>query len=696
MLASGRRIHSRFYIPTVSAPLDLPDVDLPIDPYVLGAWLGDGDYHGGITCADPDLFDRVAAAGYQLGDYKAYSPHRRHVRGLRAQLRALGVLHAKRVPDVYLRASPAQRLALLQGLMDTDGGVDRGRGHAHLGACSFTNQRQQLTDAVAELLTSLGAKVHRDERPAVMGGGADRTATGETAYRVSTSPPFNPFHIRRKAALWSNDSKGALTRVTRVIEAVEPTAARMVRCISVDSPSHLYLAGESMVPTHNSLLGARYTPSWFLGMNPDLRAILGAHDGPFAAEHGGFARDVLTEYGMPLYGVTVSRASSARNRWELDGHNGGLVAVGVGGSPIGKGADLMVIDDPIPNFETAMSDLQRQRVNETWFQGTMTSRLEPGATVIVICSRWHEEDLSGYLKANWPADWEEVHIPALCDDPETDLLNRQLGESFWQDRWPVDTLQKRKDAVGPTVWLAQYQQRPTRPEGGIFPIGQLHARGTVDHYDELPVGDYPTLDENGRPVRRLVGVDWDQVVQLCRGWDLAATEGDGDYTVGILLGRYADGRWVVIDMVRGQWGEAEVRRQIRETADADAARFGAGMVRQVLPQDPAQAGKAQASQMVAMLSGHNVTTERPSGDKVVRASGWAAQVQGGNVDYVADAGWDTAAFLKELQGFPKGQNDDIVDAGSTAFNEMVGSPMVDDPLAGQAAFQGLTRRTTPY
>ena len=437
-----------------------------------------------------------------------------------------------------------------------------------------------------------------------------------------------------------------------------------------------------------SVLGARFASAWHLGTRPDENVILGAHEAGFSAEHSGFARDVLAEYGPALYGVTVSGSSSARNRWQIAGHAGGMMSVGVGGSPIGRGGHLMVIDDPYKSYEAAMSERQRERVNETWFQGTMSSRLEPGGTIIIICSRWHEEDLSGYLKANYPADWTEVYIPALrTDDDQADLLGRAIGESFWPERWPAELLERRQREVGPVVWLAQYQQRPTAPTGGMFPVGKI---GVV-HPAATSNPDDPVLDLT-------------KIRSLCRGWDLAATEGDGDYTVGVLLGRYHDGRWVIIDVVRGQWGEARVRQTIEETTALDRAKYGSGVLVE-LPQDPGQAGKAQASQLGAMLSGALVEARIQSGAKETRAAGVAAQWQLGNVDMViVDVGMDgtpleparaeaNRALLDEARVFPKGAHDDTIDALAAAFNRLASAVVVEQPFEAGAAFAavGATR-----
>ena len=647
----------RYYIPVVSGPIQTAPIELPMDPYVLGAWLGDGDTGDGvITKPDDCIFERIEAAGYTLSTRQGTGGMRRGVYGLKVELRGLGVLGNKHIPETYMRASPEQRLALLHGLMDTDGGNETGL--RHIGTVSFTSQTKQLADGVAELFVSLGAKVTRDERPAKISG----RATGKTAYRVSCSPPFNPFWCKHEAAGWSNDSKGALTRVTRVIEHVQPAEARMVRCIAVDSPSHLYLAGEAMVPTHNSSLGARWTPAWRIGTNPEGRVILGAHEQKLAASHSGFARNVLVEHGPTLYDVTVDPSTAAKADWGIEGRAGGMVAVGVGGSPIGRGADLMCVDDPLRSYADAMSERVRGVVNEDWFQGTMLTRLEPGASVIVICSRWHEEDLSGWLKTNFPGEWDELHIPALCDDPENDEMHRALGESFWPERWSKERLERTQKRVGPTIWRAQYQNRPSAPEGGMFPVKKLR---------------YLKIDE----------VEWHRITEWGVGWDLAATEDGGDYTVGGLLGRYDDGRWLIAGLTRGQWGEATVRSNIRDRTNEWAGLHAGGTILVEIPQDPGQAGVAQRQQVGAMLSGHRVTGGPQTGSKDIRALGLASQVQMSNVDIITDAvdpsdGRTVWAphVVDEMRSFPTGIHDDIVDAIAGIFNRMSAAVVVDDPL----------------
>lgn len=232
-------------------PLELPTAELPIDPYVLGYWLGDGtSSNANITVHRDDraeLVEAVEQAGYVLRNEwwnptgttvclsisTTMRPGGRYVDCLTTHLRTLGVLSNKHVPAQYLRASREQRLALLRGLMDSDGGIGNGQ-------VVFCSTERRLADAVMELLVSLGSRATLRSRPA-----ADKTA-----YLVSASPPFQPFQLERKAKAWH--PAGQIRRRNRTIVNVEVLEETEHLCITVDSPSHLFLAGHGMVPTCNS------------------------------------------------------------------------------------------------------------------------------------------------------------------------------------------------------------------------------------------------------------------------------------------------------------------------------------------------------------------------------------------------------------------------------------------------------------
>jgi replicative DNA helicase len=230
-------------------PLDLPAQELPLPPYALGVWLGDGHAAGArITTADPEIIVHLEADGLWVvpGDrsYSLRLPQRRNHHGtVQGMLRTLGVLGNKHIPMAYLRASEAQRRLLLAGLVDTDGTV------AASGAVQFSVTSRRLAEETRELIVGLGYRCSMTTKP-VKG----RTAASSTAYTLTFSTTDEVFRLERKRLL-HKERRGPGRTGKRLITAVRPVPSVPVRCVEVDSADHLYLASRSMVPTHNSTLG---------------------------------------------------------------------------------------------------------------------------------------------------------------------------------------------------------------------------------------------------------------------------------------------------------------------------------------------------------------------------------------------------------------------------------------------------------
>jgi deoxycytidine triphosphate deaminase len=240
-----------------------PEQPLPFDPYTLGVWLGDG------TCSkaeitvgrgDEQILEEIAAAGHAVwpaSDPAAYRigglSHRQVGRirdvvtgqfppdgSLTSELEAAGLLRNKHVPEMYLRASVEQRLALLQGLMDSDGHVD------DYGRCEFVNTNERIADAVVELAAGLGLRPTKRKKRVTLFG-----IEQKPAYQVKFTPAIQVFRLRRKSARIREERH----QLFRAISDVRPCEPRPVRCIQVANPSGLFLAGQGYIPTHNSSLG---------------------------------------------------------------------------------------------------------------------------------------------------------------------------------------------------------------------------------------------------------------------------------------------------------------------------------------------------------------------------------------------------------------------------------------------------------
>ncbi len=254
-------VNERNHSIAAPGPLHTPVADLPLDPYVLGAWLGDGtSCNATLTCHEDDLaiVETIAARGVatRIKDYgrgasgkvrlvQLGNGRRGYNRGdsLKAPLRALGVLGNKHIPRIYLRASRDQRMELLRGLMDTDGYASAA------GQCELTTVSERMASDALELIRSLGLKpsmtVHRAKIY-----GRDCGAKYRIQFWAYTDWPC--FHLERKRARLKPPPAKPTRARTLTITAVEPVASVPVRCIEVDSPSHLFLAGPGMTPTHNS------------------------------------------------------------------------------------------------------------------------------------------------------------------------------------------------------------------------------------------------------------------------------------------------------------------------------------------------------------------------------------------------------------------------------------------------------------
>lgn len=381
-----------------------------------------------------------------------------------------------------------------------------------------------------------------------------------------------------------------------------------------------------------SMLCSQYFPAWFLGQFPDRRVIQAGYGNSFAATWGRRARSAIEQgSAQGLLGITVDPRKSAADQWDIEGRDGGMFCVGVGGGVTGHGADHLTIDDPVKSREEADSITYRERTWE-WYTDDLYTRLHPGASVLLVGTRWHVDDLSGRI-LNHDADrneWTVLNLPAFAEDD--DALGREPGELLWPERFNLADVQDKQATLGSYGFAALYQQRPTPREGGMF----------KRHWFEI-VDAAPAIGDEAR------------------GWDLAGTAGAGDWTVGVRGLR--NGRYYITDVRRDQLGPSEVRRMVRSTAEQDGAD-----VRISLPQDPGQAGKEQKQEYAKLLAGYPVRITPETGPKHIRAEAFAAQCEAGNVALVRGP-WNEA-FIDEFCSFNpdvRDQIDDQVDATSRWF-----------------------------
>lgn len=388
---------------------------------------------------------------------------------------------------------------------------------------------------------------------------------------------------------------------------------------------------------------SRRLPAWALGKHPYLNIIASSYSADLANKMSKDVQKIMIDepyievFGekLPPKGGDLKRT---QEEFDIIGDDGGYRGAGVGVGITGMGADIGIIDDPIKDAKEANSKTVRDAVWD-WYTSTFYTRLSPNSGILLCMTRWHEDDLAGRLLKAMEEDdgdkWTVIDYPAIA---EVDEKHRKKGEALQPSRYPLERLTAIKKTVGTRVWNALYQGKPTSKEGDIFKTEMLHV------VDAIPAG---------------------VIIEQVRAWDFAATKGGGDYTVGVLMGKGSDGRYYILDVVRGQYSSLEVEDILKATASRDGYN-----VKIHMPQDPGATGKGDAQRKVGLLAGYDVKAERVNGDKVTRATGFAAQVEAGNVVMLRGA-WNKE-LKDELNDFPLGAHDDQVDAASDAFNELSG------------------------
>ena len=388
---------------------------------------------------------------------------------------------------------------------------------------------------------------------------------------------------------------------------------------------------------------SRLFAGYFVSHRPELEVGLVSYASALAHGFSRHARGFYEEGGG-----TLAQDAHAVSEWRTP-EGGGLWAAGVGGPLTGRGFHCGIIDDPVRGAEEAESDTQRRKSHD-WYRNVFHTRCEPDASVIVVCTRWHEEDLAGWLlKQEEEAQerWHILHFDAIHEEespafPESCTVEpdwRKPGEALCPERFPLEVLDAKRRTMGSRNFGALYQQTPTPPDGLFF-------RGSWFEY----------VDQSPDAARRI------------RYWDTAGSDGRGDYTCGVLMSK-SNGRFFVEDVTRGQWSPGRRDGHVLATASADRERYGrCGGVQIWMEAEAGVAGADRTQATIRLLAGHSVRAERPTGSKEIRADPLAASCESGNVKIVR-GDWNTA-FLDELCSFPYSRNDDQVDAASGAFNRL--------------------------
>lgn len=372
-----------------------------------------------------------------------------------------------------------------------------------------------------------------------------------------------------------------------------------------------------MPPRHGkSELASRRFPAWYMGRNPQKQIIAASYNSDLASDFGREVRNIIrTNEFSRLFNVKLAEDSRAAGRWNTDA-GGAYVAAGVGTAVTGRGAHILLIDDPVKDREEAESELRRETI-WNWYTSTAYTRLMPGGAVILIQTRWHEDDLGGRLleaENNGGDKWVKVNLPAIKD-----------GQALWPERYNVDALKRIKAAIGPRDFEALYQQNPTPDDGTFF------LRDWFKRHDDAPAKGHIYITS-----------------------DYAVTEDGGDWTAH-LVWNYHEDTLTLIDGWTGQtsadvWIE-ELLRLFKQ--HKPLCYFGeAGVI--------VKAVKPMLTRRMNELRVFARTEWIPSiSDKPTRARAFQARAAMGKVSLPkTDLG---EKVLNQLLSFPAGKHDDLVD-----------------------------------
>lgn len=382
-----------------------------------------------------------------------------------------------------------------------------------------------------------------------------------------------------------------------------------------------------MPPRHGKteLASVRF-PAWYLGRHPERRIIGASYAAKLAYRLSRQARNTLASPANPFEAHLAPGAATVA-AWDTTS-GGGYIAAGIDGGITGMGAHLLVIDDPIKNALDAASSLKRDAAWE-WYRSVAYTRLEDHAAIVVIATRWHEDDLIGRLLANQAEDgdrWAVLRLPALAerDDP----LGREPGAALWPDKYDREALLRIERVIGPQAFGALYQGDPVAEGTTILP------RQWWRRYNSLPA-----------------------LATVVTSWDCSfAAEDDASFVVGQVWGLIGANAYM-IDQVRER---ADFPRTIQLMRTVRAA-YPRAMIHLI-------ENKANGPAAIATLKGEipGILAVNPRGGKAARAIAISGFVKAGNVWLPASAPW-AGGFIEEAARFPRGQHDDQVDAASQAL-----------------------------
>jgi predicted phage terminase large subunit-like protein len=441
----------------------------------------------------------------------------------------------------------------------------------------------------------------------------------------------------------------------------------------------------SAPPRHGkSRLATVATPLWVLENFPQHNIGVVTYGEDLSTDFSREIRDIVKQ-NQNLLNVRL-RQDVTRVANFLTTAGGGLKAVGLRGTITGRGFNVLVIDDYIKEPKEAESAAYLESL-WTWYRTVARTRLEPGAVIIIVATRWVKNDLHGKLmklqELTGRNFFEYVSLPALAYEqpPESlpqdrwplgypDPLGRAPGEPLFPERYTRDDILNLQMELGSRWFEAMFQQNPHGDEGSVVDVNLIHTKGKEEYQQLL-------RDINNEPNNFI----------LSRWWDMASTKNAGDYSTGArLILNVKTGESCIDDLVRGQFGPAKAEAIFKTTSTLDLNRFP--NMRIGMEEEPGSSGKYSIRHFQKILDEVNPSiriaheSAATKGSKLLNAQPYLAHIETGKASIVEN-GWNSV-FLEEFESFPEGLHDDTVDSSSGAYR-LAKNLIGQSPVWGRSA-----------
>lgn len=462
----------------VCVMFDSRNIDL--DPYVLGAWLGDGDSSCGIIHIGNNDVEIIGNSTYKFKESKGTTTRKFYSPELNLLLKNNGLIKNKHIPDMYKYNSVEVRKNVIAGLIDTDGYV-----YHRNGRITISNTNKRIIDDAAFILRSLGQSVVVCEfKPRVSSSGI---VGKKIVYQLCFNPTMTfPTKVKRKKI-----TKLSINKKRAIVSIERKEGLGYGNCIQVEGG--IYLVGDTFIPTHNSEGSSRKLPAFMLGLNPDTKICIGSYAATIARD---FNRDVQRIIDTPKYreifpktflngsNVVTMANTYLRNSdvIEMVGHKGSLRVVGRGGALTSKTVDVMIMDDVYKDYSEGNSPIVRNAAWK-WYTTVVKKRLHNKSQELIVFTRWHEEDLIGKIEKggekiidikSWDSiknipdgAWVRINFEALKTGEPNEIDPREPGAALWESMHSRAKLERER-ALDPIQFQCLDQGNPGSAEGRLY------------------------------------------------------------------------------------------------------------------------------------------------------------------------------------------------------------------------------------